>query len=578
MTAASPEQAEAGSSAETARGQTSRPPLLLRALRAWGWPVLLLIALLFFLPGFFDMPPLDRDEARFAQASKQMLESGDFVDIRFQEQPRHKKPIGIYWLQAASAALFGGAEAGIWAYRLPSLLGALAAVLLTAWAGRRLFGSDAGRLAAVMMACCVLLGVEARLAKTDAMLLATIILAQGALAGIYLESLRGERVALSVALLFWVAQGLGVLIKGPIILLVSGTTLLALAASERRAAWMLQLRPLRGLAVMAVIVLPWLIAITSVTEGAFLRGSVGGDLFGKIFSAQESHGGPPGVYLGAFWLTFWPFSLLAGLAIPWVWRHRREPAVRFCLAWILPTWIVFELTATKLVHYVLPVFPAIALLSAQAALAALKEGAWPPRHWAAWIPMGLFGLVGLLLAVAVPAGTWYLTGGPSLWAFLGGAAALAAALLGLWLTRRGRLGSLLTVLPLCALILYAPVWQGVLPRLDALWLSRQAATAVERARSCPETRLATAGYSEPSLIFLVGTDTRVGEGPEAAGHLLDDPACALALVSERARPDFEPLLSAAGRQAEALATFEGFNYARGRTETLRLYRLAAEPE
>ena len=63
---------------------------------------LLLCALLLFLPGFFTIPPVDRDEARFAQATKQMVESGDYVDIRFQEDVRYKKPVGIYWLQSAA--------------------------------------------------------------------------------------------------------------------------------------------------------------------------------------------------------------------------------------------------------------------------------------------------------------------------------------------------------------------------------------------------------------------------------------------------------------------------------------------
>src|ERR1700709_2931267 len=63
--------------------------------------VLVLAALLAFLPGFFQIPPTDRDEARFAQATKQMLETGEDVDIRFQDEVRYKKPVGVYWLQAA---------------------------------------------------------------------------------------------------------------------------------------------------------------------------------------------------------------------------------------------------------------------------------------------------------------------------------------------------------------------------------------------------------------------------------------------------------------------------------------------
>src|SRR5881227_3483896 len=101
--------------------------------------VLLAVALLGFLPGFFSIPPTDRDESRFAQATKQMVESGDYVDIRFQDEVRYKKPVGIYWLQAgavkvASALGLRQSLNSIWVYRIPSLIGALGAVLLTYWA------------------------------------------------------------------------------------------------------------------------------------------------------------------------------------------------------------------------------------------------------------------------------------------------------------------------------------------------------------------------------------------------------------------------------------------------------------
>src|SRR6202051_4965942 len=98
--------------------------------------VLVLVSFLSFLPGFFQIPPVDRDEARFAQATKQMIETGDYVDIRFQDEVRYKKPVGIYWLQAAAVKAgeaFGvsNARTTIWLYRLPSLARAIVAVLLT---------------------------------------------------------------------------------------------------------------------------------------------------------------------------------------------------------------------------------------------------------------------------------------------------------------------------------------------------------------------------------------------------------------------------------------------------------------
>ena len=157
--------------------------------------VLVVPALLAFLPGFFQIPPIDRDEARFAQATKQMLETGDYVDIRFQDEVRYKKPVGIYWLQAARGQSRRARSAcrtrtrTIWLYRIPSLLGAIGAVLLTYWAALAFVSRRAALLAGLMMATSILLGVEARLAKTDAMLLLTAVAAMGAMARVYL----GER-------------------------------------------------------------------------------------------------------------------------------------------------------------------------------------------------------------------------------------------------------------------------------------------------------------------------------------------------------------------------------------------------
>src|SRR4029078_13196949 len=94
-------------------------------------------------------------------------------------------------------------------------------------------------------------------------------------------------------------------------------------------------------------------------------GSVGSDMLAKVAGGQESHGAPPGTYLLLSWFTFWPGAMLAVLAAPAVWRARRERSVRFLLAWLVPSWLVFELVVTKLPHYVLPLYPAIAILIAR---------------------------------------------------------------------------------------------------------------------------------------------------------------------------------------------------------------------
>jgi 4-amino-4-deoxy-L-arabinose transferase-like glycosyltransferase len=113
---------------------------------------LVLLCLIAWLPGFFTLPPLDRDESRFAQATKQMLETGDFVDIHLGAGPRYEKPVGIYWLQAASTAVLGtGSRASIWTYRVPSTLGALVAVIATFFIARSIAGVEAGFAAGALL-------------------------------------------------------------------------------------------------------------------------------------------------------------------------------------------------------------------------------------------------------------------------------------------------------------------------------------------------------------------------------------------------------------------------------------------
>src|SRR5579864_821275 len=123
-------------------------------------PYVLLVGLclLLYLPGIAAIPPLDRDEARFAQATRQMLETGDFLRIRFQDEARNRKPAGIYWLQAAAVGAFSTpASTAIWPYRLPSLVGGIAAALLTCAFAAALFREEErrdslGLIAAVLLA------------------------------------------------------------------------------------------------------------------------------------------------------------------------------------------------------------------------------------------------------------------------------------------------------------------------------------------------------------------------------------------------------------------------------------------
>ena len=288
---------------------------------------LLIVGLFALVAGLagISLPPLDRDEARFAQATAQMLETGDLITIRFQDEERNKKPAGIHWLQAASVATISSAEAReIWAYRLPSLFAAIVAALGTFLLGARLFDKPTGLIAAIALSATPVFIAEATIAKTDAALLATVVIAQLALASILADALAERRTPRRMAILFWLAVGAGILIKGPITPLIIGLTLMVLVLTYRKLHWRGMIKPFVGAAILILIVAPWAVAIGHATEGRFFTDALGGDMFGKVGAAQESHGGPPGYHIAFGVILLWPVIAVLPAALTSAWKQRKS--------------------------------------------------------------------------------------------------------------------------------------------------------------------------------------------------------------------------------------------------------------
>jgi 4-amino-4-deoxy-L-arabinose transferase-like glycosyltransferase len=540
--------------------------------------MLIAFALLAFLPGFFQIPPVDRDEARFAQATKQMVESGEYVDIRFQDEVRYKKPVGIYWLQAAAlktgeALGVPNARTTIWLYRLPSLFGAIGAVLLTYWAALAFVARRAALLAALMMASSILLGVEARLAKTDAMLLFTCVAAMGAMARIYLANRRtpDADTGWRTPAILWTALAGGVLLKGPLILMFVGLTALTLSIADRSGRWIWRLRPLAGLAWLIVLVLPWFIAIVAKSGDSFFVQAIGEDMLAKITSGQEAHGAPPGFYFVLFWVTFWPGAVLAGLATPMVWKARHEPGARFLLAWLVPSWIVFEVVMTKLPHYVLPLYPAIAILIA----GILEKGGLARVRWMVRGTVGWF-LFPVAIAIVVVVGFVALSRdlGLAAWPF-----AAAAMISGLFAWRLyevdGAERSLLRAM-MASVFIAITVYAVTFPLLPALFPSALIAEDI-RASGCKAPHVAgTYAYQEPSLVFMLGTDTLFTDGAGAAEFLRKDP-CHFALVDPRSERSFVQRANAIGLRYALSQRIDGYNISIGKPVALTVFRSMTKP-
>jgi 4-amino-4-deoxy-L-arabinose transferase-like glycosyltransferase len=545
---------------------------------------LVLLSLVAFLPGFFQIPPVDRDEARFAQATKQMVQSGDYVDIRFQDEVRYKKPVGIYWLQAL--AVKAGAAVGvpqplttIWLYRIPSLVSAIGAVLLTYWAALPFVSRRGAVLAAAMLAGSIELGVEARLAKTDAVLLMLAVAVMGALARAYLDQDRPEGESggdgglvqrWGIPAIFWTAMAGGALIKGPLILMFAALPACVLVISDRSARWLKRLRPGVGLLWLAVLVFPWFLAIIHKAGDSFFVESVEHDMLRKVFSGQESHGAPPGVYFVVFWATFWPAATLAALAAPAVWASRREAGTRFLLAWLVPSWIVFELVTTKLPHYVLPLYPAIAILIA----GPLETFRLSPRRWlirgTAWwfVLPSVLAILGVAVTVAITFELRLLA-----WPFAAGA--VIFGLMAWWLYEADGAELALLRATTASILIAVANYGFIIPSLRPVFPSVAVARAVG-ASGCAEPLAAAAGYQEPSLVFLVGTETRMTDGPGAADFLREGP-CRFALVEARQERAFAQRADQIGLRYRPVRRVDGFNISGGKQIAIAIYRSEGGP-
>lgn len=540
------------------------------------YALLFVFSLLMTASGLVTLPPLDRDEPRFTQATKQMVESGDYVDIHFQETPRYQKPIGIYWLQAAAVTLSGqGAESPIWVYRLVSALAIAIAVVAIAWTGTNMFGANAGIAAGLVLAAIFATAFEGRDAKTDAALLACCVLAQGALAQIYLASRRNEAVPAHLPWIFWAAQGAGLLIKGPIGLLLSGLTVLSLLAFEREARWLARLKPLRGLALVVLIVMPWLVLITLKSGASFWHGSVANDLLEKAVPGGAPHWAPPGYYALTYSLFMWPFGLIALGAELLAFRHvRGDPRLRFCLAWYIPFWLLFELIPTKLPHYVMPAYPGLILLIGWMLTLRPEDRRAPLARWQNWCwwagAVG-FGIVTLTIAVVAVGAPVYLEGRFSLWSL---PAALAVLATGYFAFARNSEVSLrrVAMATVSAGIAAAILFGILIPSLTSIWITPRIVAAVHAAQPCESSVLASSEYHEPSLVFLLGTKTVLANLEGTADHMVADPVCAMALVPVPQGDAFARGLSLRGVNVARVAVIDGYDFSSGDTLSLGLYR------
>lgn len=517
----------------------------------WLFPLgIFLLALVFYLYGNGAISLWDRDEPRFAQASREMLEAGNHLVPSLQGVPRFDKPILTYWLMELAYAVFGVNEFA--ARFFQALLGA-ASCALTVLFGTALFSPRVGILAGLLLATSPQMVVVSKAATADAPFLFFILLALYAFVQIYMGSRRLEWFCL-----LYGGLALATLTKGPAGAALITCTILGFLLISREMRVLRDLRVPGGLLLFFLIVGPWFLAANLATGWGFFTRGILYHTVERALRPFEGHAGPFFYYPFALLIGFFPWSPFLPQALRVLFPLERRS--RFLLAWAGVTIGLFTLARTKLPHYILPMYPAACLIVAALLVPALAEGKellqlrWGKiTVWllgllpAILLPLLLFAtrkvgfeqeaagmaIIGILLVVM---------GAGSALLLVRHRDALAVALLGGGMT--------------CFLLLVIGV---LLPNLDRYKISKPLAVVV-LAMAGPNDLIAGLDVGEPSLVFYLKGRLVALRGEQGLREALAGPRRVWVILpcerlSALPRNGHLPLILVAQRK--------GFNFANG---------------
>lgn len=486
----------------------------------------------------------DEDEPKNATCAQEMYARGDWTVPTFNEHLRTDKPILIYWLLLSTYSLFGISETTA---RLPSAVLSLGTILMTYEIGRLLFRPQVGLWGALVLATSLMFAVAARACTPDATLIfcTTLGLLIFSLAVATLpnpgeitpRSLSSSQLPIALQIGFYAALGLAVLAKGPAgVVLPTAVAVMfwivwpataARSTEPRPTTWssrlagiwqsvwsaanpretfraIMAMRPFTALLVVGLIALPWYIAVWRATDGAWVLGFLGKHNVARFTSSLEGHSGPIFYYIVTIFISMLPWSLLLPIAF-----HRSASAIGkapyeargdcFLLVWAATYVAFFSLAQTKLPSYVLPCYPALALLVGRVVAdwvanpATLSRRSMEGVLWLTVVAGGVF-----LIAVPIVAPI-FLPGDHGLFAIVG-LIPIAAGISSLWLTRRGRIAQAATTFAAGSLLFAVVLFGGVSMAIDPYQNSKPV-VSILREQSGDRFQLAVFDFFRPSLVF-----------------------------------------------------------------------------
>jgi 4-amino-4-deoxy-L-arabinose transferase-like glycosyltransferase len=545
--------------------QLEKLPKSLFQSRFFPLACLFFVGVTVFFSGLGNSRLWDQDEGYFASAAAEMYSRADVIVPTYNGELFSHKPPMMYWGMMLGFRLFGVNEFGA---RFFSAVLGLATVIVVYFIGRRLFDARTAFFSAIALATSVFFTIVSRAATPDSYLTFFVSLAFL----IWIRELDFERVIFSLPKwTTWAAtyflMALAVLTKGPIGFLfpaaVIGLFLMSIAShtdeihvagwGDRfrqiwnrfgprqffRTIWIM--RPFTAIAVLLIVAGPWYAIVGWQTEGKFLQEFFGVHHFGRFSQSMDNHSGSFFFYLTACLIGLYPWS---GFAIPVAlqcgneWRKAKSNwmGLTLALCWAGVYLMIFSLASTKLANYVLPAYPALALMIGRYFSTWYEQPESIHRGWRT-TAIVLLAVVGTMLAVGLPLSV--ISGpadktlldrfsvhpelqllAPKLALF--GVPLLLAGCLGLYFCIRGKDRSAITVFAGSAFLLMICMWQWVVPSIDQLQTPQNIVQQLRKNAGDQSVDLTVVGHFRPSMVFYLGEPIRFYESID---ELIEEVQC-----------------------------------------------------
>ncbi len=515
---------------------------------------LLLISLAIFLPGTFGVSFTDRDEGWYAEVTREMLDSGDWLVPRYLGQPWIGKPPLLYWCVGGLWRVFGQQE---WAGRLVSVIAMAAVVQLLAALAAALYGRRVAWIAAVSFVTAGMPVILGRLMITDALLLLWMLAAMCAL---WRTSERGA--TLCGGMVFWLYVGLAVLTKGPVVALFLAGFGLALLKSARSRRWLASWRLWLPCPVAIMIAAPWYWYIGRHGGGALAEQFLGYEIISRFTEPPHGHVGPPGYYAVVGLAGWMPWSVLVPGALFEAWRARRDDRRAMLLViWFVVPWLLLELIPGKLPHYVLPCFVPLAIMFGRMWDRGVDATITAGQRVVLFVWIALAAACGGALAGAGYFGSGQTWGSAAL---VCGGALVGGFVLVAWFAARRRLIVTWATAAGVTGVFHVMVGLCLLPSLEAHRLSVNVAKRAN-ALMTPDVELVATTDEEPTIYYYLKRQARIVPRGEIAQELTCTGQSRVVIVAGEL---LDRAGLASGTEAAGWNGVTGFNYVKGRYETV----------